>query len=311
MIGNKGATQKRPGAAAAGLGEAQFAYVFLIPLVLFLLGTVIFPLAYSFFISLHDVPFSLERAGWLYVGLEQFRKAVSSPDTRHALSLSVTYAVSTTVMCLVLSMGGALLLNEMFKGRRILLLLSILPMALSTYATAILWRYIYAQNIGMLNAVLQHLGLIQERIQYITSGSAIFLIAVAHTWQMAPFGISFFLAALQVIPPDMYRVARVDRLGPFGRYRHVTLPYLRGTIMATSVLFMIAAFKVFDIIYFLTTGGPGRASSTMTYHLYLQTFRAFNYGYGAALAYVLLAILLILLVVYFVFYLRQRREVGR
>jgi ABC-type sugar transport system permease subunit len=211
---------------------------------------------------------------------------------------------------LLLGLAGALLLNEVFRGRRLLLLLSILPMALSTYATAILWRYIYSQGIGFLNSLLQHLGLVDEGLTYITSSSAIFLVAIAHSWQMAPFGMSFFLAALQVIPPDMYRVARIDRLGPIGRFRHVTLPYLRGTIMATSVLFMIAAFKVFDIIYFLTTGGPGGASTTMTYHIYLQTFRAYNYGLGAALAYILLAVLMVLLVVYFTFYLRQRAGEG-
>ena len=290
--------------------EPRFAYVFLIPLVLFLVVTVAFPLGYSFWISLNDVPFSLEPSGWYFVGLEQFSKALSSPDTRHAMSLSAIYAGATTIMCLAVSLSGALLLNETFKARRVLLLLSILPMALSTYATAVLWRYIYSQNIGMLNAVMQHLGLIQEGIQFMTPRSAIFLVAVAHTWQMAPFGLMFFLAALQVIPPDMYRVARVDRLGPFGRFRYVTLPYLQGTIMATSVLFIIASFKVFDIIYFLTTGGPGNASSTMTFHLYLQTFRAFNYGYGAALAYVLLLVLVALLIVYFVFYIRQRARGG-
>jgi multiple sugar transport system permease protein len=122
--------------------------------------------------------------------------------------------------------------------------------------------------------------------------------------------MTFFLAALQVIPPEMYRVARIDRLGLFGRFRHVTYPYLKGTIFATSVLFMIAAFKVFDIIYFLTTGGPAGASTTMTYHVYLQTFRAYNYGYGAALAYLLLAIIMVLLSVYFIAYRRQRRDMG-
>lgn len=310
MTANKAGLWRRATTRPAYLSEAQFAYLFLIPLVLFLLVTAVFPLVYSFWISVNTVPFSLAANEWQFVGLQNYTSAIAAPETLHALMLSGTYAVATTVLCVLVSLAGALLLNETFRGRRVLLLLSILPMALSTYATAILWRYVYAQNIGMLNAVLQHLGLIHQRIQYITPTSAIFLAAVAHTWQMAPFGVSFFLAALQVIPPDMYRVGRIDRLGPFGRFRHVTLPYLRGTLMATSVLFLIAGFKIFDLIYFLTTGGPGDASTTMTYYLYLQTFRAYNYGYGAALAYLLLAIMLVLLVVYLIFYLRQRREAG-
>lgn len=288
--------------------EAHFAYSFLIPIVLFLVLTAIFPLLYSFWISLHSVPFSLEPGAWRFVGLENFVDALVSAESRHAIYLSVVYSLSVTVFSLLLSIAGALILNERFRGRRILLLLSILPMALSTYATAILWRYIYSESLGMLNAVLINLNLIDKGIQYVTPSSAIFLVAIAHSWQMAPFGMTFFLAALQVIPPDMYRVARVDRLGLFGRFRHVTLPYLRPTILATSVLFMIAAFKVFDIIYFLTAGGPGNASTTMTFRIYLQTFRAYNYGYGSAQGFLLLLILLILLVVYFAFYRREQKK---
>ena len=288
--------------------EAHFAYSFLVPLVLFLILAAIFPLIYSLWISFHQVPFSLEPGAWQFVGLQNFVDAVLSPESRSAVLLSVVYAASVTFMCLILSLAGALILNEQFRGRKMLLLVSILPMALSTYATAILWRYIYSESLGMLNAVLTNLNIIENGIQYITPSSAIFLVAVAHSWQMAPFGMTFFLAALQVIPPDMYRVARVDRLGLIGRFRHVTFPYLRGTIIATSVLFMIAAFKVFDIIYFLTVGGPGNASTTMTYRIYLQTFRAYNYGYGSAQGFILLLILVILLVIYFVFYTREQTK---
>lgn len=286
--------------------ESHFAYTFLVPLVLFLLLAAIFPLVYSIWISFNRVPFSLDLGAWEFVGFQNYIQALSAPEARHALGLSLVYAASVTVLCLLISLAGALILNEHFRGRKILLLVSILPMALSTYATAILWRYIYSESLGMLNAVLSHLNLIDGGIQYITPRSAIFLIAIAHSWQMAPFGITFFLAALQVIPPDMYRVARVDRLGLLGRFRHVTFPYLRSTIIATSVLFMIAAFKVFDIIYFLTVGGPGNASTTMTYYVYLQTFRGYNYGFGSALAFILLFILTILLIIYFVFYRREQ-----
>lgn len=290
--------------------EAHFAYSFLVPLVLFLVLAAIFPLLYSLWISFNNVPFSLEPAGWQFVGLDNYANALFSEESRHAIMLSLIYATSVTVLCLLLSLAGALILNEQFRGRRILLLMSILPMALSTYATAILWRYIYSQSLGFLNAFLTNLNIIQDGVQYITPGSAIFLVAIAHSWQMAPFGMTFFLAALQLIPPDMYRVARVDRLGLVGRFRHVTLPYLRGTIIATSVLFMIAAFKVFDIIYFLTVGGPGNASTTMTYRIYLQTFRAYNYGYGSAQGFILLMILIVLLVIYFYFYRREQKKLS-
>ncbi len=295
---------------ARSLSEAQFSYLFLIPLIAALLLIAVFPLAYTVWISFNRVPFSLSLSGWQFVGTENFARAVSDPTTRDALLVSLKYSVATTLLSLILSLASALLLNEAFRGRHLLMLLVILPMGLSRYGTAILFRYLLSTDIGMLNAILLELGLINERIQFVTTASAVFWVAVAHTWQMAPFGIGFFLAALQVIPPDMYRVARVDRLGLLGRFRHVTFPYLRGTIVATSVLFAIAGMQVFDIIYFLTNGGPAAASTTLTFLIYRQSYRAYDYGYGAALAYILMAILVVLIIGYYVSYMRQRREAG-
>jgi len=286
--------------------EEKFAFKFLMPLVCFLLLTTAFPLVFSFWVALNDVPFSLQAAGWQFVGVSNFQDALSLGSTWHALYLSLYYAVTVTVLTLAISMAGALLLNESFAGNRLLLLFSILPMGLSTYATAILWRYIYSESLGFINSALWHLDLSELGIQILTNNSAIPLIAVSHSWQMAPFGISFLLAALQVIPPDLYRVATVDRLGIIGRFRHVTLPYLYGTVLATSVLFAIAAIKVFDLIYFSTNGGPSGASTTMTYQIYLQTFKAYKYGYGAALSYILLFWLVALLLIYFYFFTKHR-----
>lgn len=289
------------------LSESQFANLFLVPLVLFLLLTAIFPLSYSAWIALNDVSFGLDQ--WRFVGLENFLTILTAEETWHGFFVSMIYMTSTTFLSVSIGLAGALLLNEKFRGNRALMWVMILPMALSNYGTAILFRYIFAHSLGMLNVILQHVGLVDANIQFITASTAIFMTAIAHSWKMAPFTMSFYLAALQVIPPDMYRVARVDRLGVFGRFRHVTLPYLKGTLLATAALVMIAAVKVFDVIYFMTNGGPGDASTTLTFEIYSQTFVANNYGEGAALSWFLVAIVMVLLIGYFVMYLREHRRV--
>jgi ABC-type sugar transport system permease subunit len=225
--------------------------------------------------------------------------------------LTLIYTVATTIITFVISLMGALLLNENFRAKKLLLILTILPWALSTYATAVLWRYIYSSQVGLINAALTYVGILSKPIQFLSPEFAIFAVAIAHSWQMAPFGIYFLLASLQVIPPDLYRVARIDRLNMLGRFRHVTFPYIRSALMAMAMLIILAAVRIFDIIYFITNGGPGNASTTLTYYIYMTTFKAFDIGYGSALSTLLLIGILILMIIYFAVLLYQKKEIKR
>lgn len=288
------------------MSEATFAYLLVAPLVLALLLLNAFPLLYSIWLSFHRI--MLGRSSWQFVGAEQYTRALQDPAMWHSAWVTIQYTVATTVISFAISIGGALLLNEKFKARPILMILAILPWALSTYATAVLWRYIYSQQVGLLNALLGSLGLVNRPVSFLTDEFAIYAVAIAHAWQMAPFGIYFLLATLQVIPPDLYRVARIDRLGMLGRFRHVTLPYLMGPLLALAMLIILAAARIFDIIYFITTGGPGDASMTMTYQINVTTFKSYDIGYGSALSQFLLVLVLVAMVIYFGILMSQRKR---
>jgi multiple sugar transport system permease protein len=288
---------KRARFTSSLLTDTQFAYLLVLPLVIILLLIYIYPIIFSFWMSLHQVDIALSI--WEFRGLDQYVRALTESAVWHALWVTAIYTVEVTIVTLAISVGGALLLNETFRGKQFVLTVVILPWALSTYATAVIWRYLYSQDIGFFNAVLYVTGIIDRYIPFITQNTAVLAIAVAHSWQLAPLGMYFFLASLQVIPPDLYKAAKIDRLGVFGRFRHVTFPYLRHAILIIMVLVSVEAARAYDVIYFLTLGGPGNSSTTMTWQIYVNTFQAFDFAYGSALSYILLVWIFMITTVYF------------
>lgn len=297
---------KRSKLIGARLSDAQYAYLLVIPLLLILLLIYIYPIVYSFWMSLHQIDIAL--SSWIFVGLEQYTRAVTNPAVWHAFWITAVYTIEVTLITLVLSLGGALLLNEQFNGKQFLLTIVILPWALSTYATAVIWRYLYSQEVGLFNALLYAAGLIERYLPFITEYTAVVAISIAHSWHLAPLGLYFFLAALQVIPPDLYKSAKIDRLGVFGRFRYVTFPYVRNAILIIMVLVSVEAARAYDVLYFLTAGGPGNASTTVTWLIYVSTFQSFDFGYGSALSYILLIFITVITTLYFLVLFGKRAE---
>jgi ABC-type glycerol-3-phosphate transport system permease component len=183
----------------------------------------------------------------------------------------------------------------------------ILPWAVSLYATSIVWKYLYSPEWGFFNAVLLKLKIIDQPFDFLQADWAVLSVAFAHAWQISPLGIYFILATLQMIPEDQYKMAKVDRLGPFGRFRFVVLPYIKAPLLIVMVLITVEAARVFDTIFFLTNGGPGDVSTTLTWVAYRETFQKRAYGYGAAVGWLLVAFSLIITTVYFLLLFYRRK----
>jgi ABC-type sugar transport system permease subunit len=279
------------------MSEEQFSYLMIIPLIVVLGAIVIYPVASSFWMSLNDVNYITHSQR--FVGLAQYLKALRDPIVVHAILVTLQYTVETTVLTVLLALGAALLLNENFRGKAFLSSLVILPWSVSTYATAIVWRYLYSQEVGLFNGVLYAIGAIQDYLPIVNQYTGITMIAIAHCWQLAPLGAWFFLASLQTIPQDLYRAARVDHLRPLQRFWYVTFPYLKHAMVVILVLVTVEAARVFDTVYFLTGGGPGIATQTLTFLVYRETFQNLNLSYGSAISYILMAIIFVLTTLYF------------
>ncbi|MGD9710539.1 MAG: ABC transporter permease subunit [Thermomicrobiales bacterium] len=292
--------------SSSRLSETQFALLLILPVIAVLAAVVAYPLGYSVWMSLQriDLIFNTTES----VGLENYRDALDAPEIRHAFRITIYYTILVTIFSVAASIGGALLLNEKFRGRPLLMTIVILPWAVSLYATSIVWRYLYSPEWGMFNAILLKLQIIDRPFNFLSERWAVPGVALAHAWQIAPLGIYFILATLQVIPDDLYKMAKVDRLGPLGRFRHVVFPYIKSPLLIVMVLITVEAARAFDTIFFLTNGGPGNVSTTLSWAIYLETFQKRQYGYGAAIGWILVIFTMIITTIYFLLLFYRRKH---
>lgn len=292
--------------SSSRLSDGQFAALLTLPVIVVLLAIVAYPTLYSLRISFQSIDLIFDRTE--DIGLRNYRRALTEPAVWHAVGVTLAYTAWVTAVSLVLAVAGALLLNERFRGRGLLMTIVILPWAISTYATAVIWRYLYSEEWGLFNALLTSLGLASSPINFLSQNGALPAAAVAHAWQMAPLGMYFILATLQVIPEDLYKAAKVDRLKTWGRLRHVVFPYLKTPLLIVAILNTVEAARAFDLIFFLTGGGPGDVSTTLTYDIYRQTFVNRNLGYGAAISWILLLLTFLITTLYFILLTHRRRD---
>jgi multiple sugar transport system permease protein len=301
-----GGQQASGGWSSSRLSEGAFAALLTLPVIIILIGVAAYPTIYSLWMSFHDIEliFGITDP----VGFANYREALSSPEVWRSLLLTLYYTLLVTIFALAIAVGGALLLNESFRGKQFLMAIVILPWAVSLYATAVVWKYLYSPEWGFFNAIIQRFGLSDEPVLFLSERGAIPSLAVAHAWQIAPLGMYFVLATLQVIPEDLYKAAKMDRLGVLGRFRHVTLPYIKTPLSIVMVLITVEAARAFDIIFFMTNGGPGDASTTLTWDIYRQSFVNRDLGYGSAIGWILVLLTIIITTAYFLLLFSNRKQ---
>jgi len=264
--------------------EARFAYALIAPSMLLMIGLIVIPFFYAFWVSLHRVNFLFP--GQPFIGLENYICMATSRDFWASVGRTTYFTVVSVVTQTVLGIAVAQLLNRPFYGRTVIRTLLLLPWAIPTVVNGILWRWIFDGSTGALNHLLLQLGLIDQNVIWLGQPFlAMNMVILADTWRMLPLYVIMFLAGLQGIPKDLYDAARVDGATGWGCFRYVTLPFLRPVVMVVLILRTMQTFRVFDIIYVMTRGGPANGTMVVTFLTYFTTFKFQNFGYGAALAF--------------------------
>lgn len=287
-----------------GLTDSQFALFLIIPLVVFQATLSVYPAAVALWMSFQK--FNPSGQVMYFYALGNYIDAFADPDVQASALISLEYTVAIVAITVLLGLGASLLLNEEFKGRSIARVLVILPWAIPEYTTALVYGNVYSQTYGTLNGVLLQLGLISEYLPIVSIGT-IWVLAIAYAWHYAPLAIFFFLGALQSVPEDLYRQARIDGASAFRRFRTVTLPYMRYALLIILVLATTDALRSLDLVWNLTQGGPSGMTRVLTYYVYKATFVLGNLGYGAALSFILMLLIMGVTVLYFITLTRRRR----
>ena len=234
-----------------------------------------------------------------FVGLANYQKALSGTPFRQALQTTATFALISVAAEMLLGVLAALLLDQEFRGRTALRAMMILPWALPTIVNATLWRLIYNPEYGALNSLLTQLGIIGEYRSWLGEpSSAMASLILADAWKNFPLVALIGLAALQAVPKDIKAAAVVDGAGAWSRFRFVLWPYLAGPLMVALVLRTIEGFKVFDIIWVMTRGGPANSTRSLSILVYQEAFSYQRAGSGASLALIVTLIITVLATFY-------------
>jgi multiple sugar transport system permease protein len=233
-----------------------------------------------------------------FVGLQNYRDVLGGMFFAEAVSNTVRFAAVTVPLVVVLGVLTALLLNESFVGNALLRVGMLLPWALPATVAGLIWKWIFLDSWGALNAGLFSIGLIDNYIPWLTTpGLAQMAVVIVFLWTQLPLAAIFLLAALQAIPAELYDAAAVDGAGLWERFRRVTLPGIRPMLVIVALYETLMAFTNFDIVYSLTQGGPGTTTTMVTYFTWVESFKKLDFGAGSALAVIIaLASLVVILI---------------
>ena len=255
------------------------------------------PLVYSLVLSLYRINMLTKR--WVFVGLRNYLEVLPHPDFIAAMARTAYFAGITVSGGLILGIAMALVLNAAFPGRSILRSVMLIPWGMAPVAVGILWSWIFDGSYGTLNALLFDLGLIDEPIAWLANGSTAFnLVALVHVWNQAPLTALLVLAALQSMPENLHRAARIDGAGAVERFFKITLPWLRPMLLLILLLTSINSIMAFDLFWIMTKGGPGSATTVFSWMGYAYAFQLSKFGEGAAILYILTIVCLVLAWVY-------------
>jgi multiple sugar transport system permease protein len=253
-----------------------------LPALLVLVALSIYPMIYSVKVSVTDATGALTLANFTRL-LQDRVFAVSALQTiaLTAVALSIEF---------ILGMALALLIDSLARARSLFRASLLVPMLLPPVVAAVAWRLIYNPQFGALNGTLRWLGLNTAALTW-TSGekSALPSVILVDIWEWTPFLFLLLSAGLQAIPPEPIEAARIDGAGAWRIFRDVTLPLLKPTILLALLLRAMDLVRIFDQIFILTQGGPGTATETVSLYIYRTAFRFSNFGYAAAMSFVLLA----------------------
>src|SRR3954447_5747172 len=288
------ATTTRPvqtGRRSKGISERRLAWYMLGPSLLIILLVAAYPILYAIWLSLHD--YSIVNPGlkrWDFLG--NYKEALSSSEFWAAFRTTFIFTIISVALETAIGLAMALAMHSAFRGQGLLRTVVLVPWAVLTVVTAIMWQTIFQAPLGLVPSVLDKIGIGGDVVWLGQKPYALIVMIIADTWKTAPFMALLILAGLQVIPGDLYEAAKVDGASAWQRFVKITLPLLRPAILVALIFRTLDALRIFDLPYVLTKGANG----TTTLSLISQQTFAENRIYGLGAAYSVLTFIVVMIV---------------
>jgi ABC-type sugar transport system permease subunit len=279
--------------------DRRLAWLLTAPPVLIVLGIAIFPLGWTIRESLHRHDLRMPWLGQPFVGAANYVELAHDARFWGALAHTFFFSVISVTLELVLGLALALAMHRAARGRGLLRAAILVPWAIPTVVAALVWRFMFDGRAGIASALLVEAGVTdQPVVWFLHAATAWVPVILADVWKSTPFVALLLLAGLQGIDPALYEAASVDGASAWQRLRHITIPLLAPAIVVALIFRTLDAFRVFDLVYVLTNGGPGVSTEPIALYTFDVLLQNLRFGYGAALAVVAAAIPFVLALLY-------------
>ena len=260
-------------------GERRLALALLLPALGTTLLVAAFPLLATGWESLHRHDLRMPWLGRPMVGLANYRELLADPRFLEAVAHSAFFTAVTVTLEVALGLVLALALDRTFRGRGLTRVTVLLPWAVPSVVAALVWRFMFEGDTGIVNALLG-----RSVPWFADARTAWVPLVLADVWKTTPFVALLLLAGLQTIDPTLHDAARIDGAGAWRRFREITLPLLAPALAVATLFRALDAFRVFDVVYVLTGGGPGTATEPISLYAFDVLFRSLRFGYGSAVS---------------------------
>lgn len=300
MANDRKRNQSGSGGHSLARNERRLGLIMILPAVLLVAVLMYYPMLRTLQLSLYNT--SMLNPAPKFEGLGQYWDVIRDPAFSQILLNSVIWTAVVVFFQAVLGLATAVLLNQNAPGQGFLRALILLPWVLPGVVNAVLWRFMYDPQLGLVNAILISLGLTSQKIPWLAQGStALPALIVAAIWKGFPFSTVMYLAALQNVDREQTEAAEIDGANVWQRFRYVTIPAISGIIRLSVLLTTIWTFNYFDLIWVTTRGGPGQSTHIFPTIIYEIGFMQFNFGRASVFS----VIAVLLLSLFMILYLRE------
>jgi len=274
----------------------RFPILWLLPVLAPIAAFIVYPIGHAFWTSLHSV--MLLFPGEPFVGLDNYVRVLGSNYFLIALRNSALFMVLAAPLVVTLGVLVALFLQRRFAGSTIVRSVVLLPWVLPGAISAVLWTWVFHPSFGILNGVLIQLGAVDAPVQWLNTPSLAFAcVLLAHVWTQIPFAVVLTMAALAAINVETLEAATIDCRSAWKRFWYVIFPEIKAMVVVLIVYNALVAFTTYDLVYAMTGGGPGTATTLLAFQIWRESFAMYDFGAGAALAFVMVAIAAALIVI--------------
>ncbi len=264
--------------------ERIFAVSLLIPCFLFVVIFAFYPIFYSFYLSLHKIILGLPSLGQPFVGLENYKELMQDKIALHSLLNTLLFVFTTTFFEILFGLIIAIVINMYFKGRGLVRAAILVPWAIPTVVSSQMWRFIFNDNYGLLNFILFGTDTSTYAAWLADPATAFAAIVVADVWKTSSFAGLLILAGLQIIPDELYEAAKIDGASAWQQFRKITLPLIKPALLVALLFRTMDAFRVFDLVFVMTQGGPADSTNVLQFYGYKKIFAEGLMGYGSTIS---------------------------